>query len=61
MFTAIGNAGFTGTTGAVPLSVNQMLIGYEQGPTGYMGGTIKRLTYWPVRLANTSLQQITQP
>jgi hypothetical protein len=24
-------------------------------------GTIKRLTYWPTRLANTTLQQITQP
>jgi hypothetical protein len=61
IFTATGNAGFTGTTGAVPLSVNQMLIGYEQGPTGYMGGTIKRLTFWPTRLSNTVLQQITQP
>jgi hypothetical protein len=59
MFTAIGTAGFTGTTGAVPLSVNQMLIGYEQGPTGYMGGTIKRLTYWPQALPSR-LQSITQ-
>ena len=61
MFTAVGSAGFTGTTGAVPVSVNQMLIGYEQGPTGQLGGTIKRLTYWPTRLSNTVLQQITQP
>jgi hypothetical protein len=61
MFTAIGSAGFTGTTGAVPVSVNQMLIGYEQGPTGQLGGTIKRLTYWPTRLSNEVLQRITQP
>jgi hypothetical protein len=27
----------------------------------YLNGTIKRLTYWPTRLANTTLQQITQP
>jgi hypothetical protein len=27
----------------------------------YLNGTIKRLTYWPVRLSNTTLQQITQP
>lgn len=26
----------------------------------YLNGTIKRLTYWPVRLGNTVLQQITQ-
>jgi hypothetical protein len=60
MFTAIGSAGYTGTTGAVPVSVNQMLIGYEQGPTGQLGGTLKRLTYWPTRLANPTLQAITQ-
>ena len=26
----------------------------------YLNGTIKRLTYWPTRLSNTTLQQITQ-
>ena len=26
----------------------------------YLNGTIKRLTYWPTRLANNTLQQITQ-
>jgi hypothetical protein len=33
----------------------------QTSPSGNSGGTIKRLTYWPVRLANTTLQQITQP
>jgi hypothetical protein len=60
VFTAIGSAGYTGTTGAVPVSVNQMLIGYEQGPTGQLGGTIKRLVYWGQRLPNNVLQAITQ-
>ena len=60
MFTAIGSAGYTGTTGAVPVSVNQMLIGYEQGPLGQLGGTIKRLVYWGQRLPNNVLQAITQ-
>ena len=60
MFTAVGSAGFTGTTGAVPVSVNQMLIGYEQGPLGQLGGTIKRLVYWGQRLPNNVLQAITQ-
>ena len=27
----------------------------------YLNGTIKRLTFWPTRLSNTVLQQITQP
>ena len=29
--------------------------------SGYFNGTIKRLTYFPTRLSNTTLQQITQP
>jgi hypothetical protein len=29
--------------------------------SGYLNGTIKRLTFWPTRLSNTVLQQITQP
>jgi len=29
--------------------------------TDGVNGTIKRLTYWPKRLADTTLQQITQP
>jgi len=59
--TANGVAVATSTSGAVPVSVSQMLIGYELGPQGQLGGTIKRLTYWPTRLANATLQQITQP
>ena len=31
------------------------------GGSTLLNGTIKRLTYWPVRLPNTSLQAITQP
>jgi hypothetical protein len=59
IFTAIGNVGYTGTTGAVPVSVSQMLVGCEQGPIAYLGGTIRRLTYWPQRLSNSTLQAIT--
>jgi hypothetical protein len=51
-----GGAAITDATGAVP-SVNQMTIG---GPTFFQcNGTIKRFTYWPVRLANPTLQAIT--
>jgi hypothetical protein len=52
---------FSSTTGGIPSTVNRLNIGYSQvsGATGNL--TIKRLTYWPTRLSNTTLQQITQP
>ena len=46
------------TAGNVP-SVNQMNLGSYVGATGFLNGTIKRLTYWPTRLA--TLQAISQP
>jgi hypothetical protein len=48
--------------GLVP-TVTQLQIGSQDGSTAntFINGTIKRLTYWPVRLADTTLQQITQP
>jgi hypothetical protein len=39
---------------------DRMLIGFSTAANNYLSGTIKRLTYWPTRLANTTLQQITQ-
>ena len=50
----------TQNTGSIP-TVSQATIG--NGDTvglNTMNGTIKRLTYWPTRLADTTLQQITQ-
>jgi hypothetical protein len=45
-----------GTDTSVTLpTVSQVTIGAS------FTGTIKRLTYWPNRLSNTTLQQITQP
>ena len=49
------------TLGAVPAGVNVMEIGKVEGTQIYSNGTIKRLTYWPVRLANPTLQAITSP
>ena len=49
------------TLGAVPAGVNVMEIGKVEGTQIYSNGTIRRLTYWPVRLANNTLQAITQP
>jgi hypothetical protein len=51
----------TDTSGALPIGVNQLGIGSVTAGGEYLSGTIKRLTYWPVRLSNTTLQQITQP
>ena len=50
----------TDTTGNVP-TTNRMVIGANVAASGYINGTIRRLTYWPTRLANTTLQQITTP
>ena len=52
----------TQSTGTVPSSLTQLTIanGDALGTTP-VTGTIKRLTYWPVRLANPTLQSITAP
>jgi len=48
------------TSGTVP-TVNQMLIGTNSGSNNELSGVIRRLTYWPTRLADTTLQSITAP
>jgi len=50
-----------GTDATVNLATNLNVI--ELGAnlsSSYLNGTIRRLTYWPTRLSNTTLQQITQ-
>jgi hypothetical protein len=47
------------TTADMPSAANVLKIGFGKYAT-YTNGTIKRLTYWPQRLANSTLQQITQ-
>jgi hypothetical protein len=49
----------TASSGAVPV-VNRMVIGANVVASACVNGTIKRLTYWPTRLSDTTLQQITQ-
>ena len=39
---------------------NRMVIGDSLTNDGYLNGTIRRLTYWPTRLSNNTLQTITQ-
>jgi hypothetical protein len=71
--TAVSNANHGNSiNGALDISSNtigtiaatQLIFGMRDGQTAPTGGsvsTIKRLTYWPTRLSNTTLQQITQP
>ena len=49
----------TTNTGAVPV-VNRLAIGVNIFGSASVNGTIKRLAYFPTRLSNTTLQQITQ-
>jgi hypothetical protein len=54
-----GGAISTDSAGSIP-TVNQLVIGNNVGANP-LNGTIRRLTYWPVRLANPTLQAITTP
>jgi hypothetical protein len=54
----------TSSTTIGTIAATQLIFGMrdsQTAPTGGSSSTIKRLTYWPTRLANTTLQQITQP
>ena len=42
-------------------TVSQLDVGARAGSNQILNSTIKRLTFWPTRLADTTLQQITQP
>jgi hypothetical protein len=57
------NAGTLGTedTSATIPTVDQLRIGANPTGANALNNTIKRLTYWPVRLANPTLQSITAP
>ena len=48
------------TLGTLP-TVSRLNIGSYADLTFPLNGTLKRLTYWPTRLANTTLQAISQP
>jgi hypothetical protein len=54
-----GGNSVTDTSGALPISVSTARLGVFQNNTGYLNGTIRRLTYWPQRLPNSTLQNIT--
>ena len=47
------------TSGTLP-TADRLTIGSRVNSTFWTNGTIRRLTYWPQRLANSTLQAITQ-
>jgi hypothetical protein len=55
-----GATALTDTVGTVPGALTQALIGRNTAGSNSTNGTIKRLTYWPTRLANSTLQEVTR-
>ena len=54
-----GSIGSTGTGATVP-TVTQMQLNKGAFANSDLNGTIRRLVYWPTRLANSTLQSLTQ-
>ena len=48
------------TSVSIPSAVDRLLLGVNASASGYGNGPIKRVTFWPTRLSDTTLQQITQ-
>ena len=60
-FAAVLNGGspVVNTSSAVAVGINKVNIGTNLFGTASLNGTIRRITYWPQRLANSTLQSIT--
>jgi len=57
-----GSVPLTDTNGSVPTTLQSMFLGSAAaGAAQFLNGTIRRLSYFPRRLANHILQRITQP
>jgi len=54
-----GSAATSDTSATIP-TVDRAYIGLRGDGNGCMNGTIRRLTYWPTRLADSTLQAVTQ-
>ena len=59
-FANAGTLGTEDTSATIPI-VDQLRIGANPTGANPLNNTIKRLTYFPTRLSNTVLQQISQP
>jgi hypothetical protein len=54
-----GGASVSDVSATLPTGIDRLNLGTTQGPN-YLNGTIRRLTYWPARLPDSTLQTITQ-
>ena len=59
-FSDSGTLGTEDTSGTLP-TVDRAYIGSNAAGALPVNGQLKRLTYWPARLSNSTLQTITQP
>jgi hypothetical protein len=59
-FIASGGALGVDTSGIVPSGIDRLLIGTLDSASNNINGTIRRLTYWPTRLPDSTLQAVTQ-
>ena len=58
---AVGGALQTVDTSAtIPSTVDRLLLGVNAGGGSYGNGAIKRFTYWPTRLVDSTIQAVTQ-
>ena len=58
-FITSGGALGVDTSGLVPSGIDRLLIGTLDSASNNINGTISRLTYWPTRLSDDTLQTIT--
>lgn len=58
-FSENGSTPTTDTSGTLG-TVDRLGIGADAGGAAPLNGTISRLTYWPTRLSNTTLQRVTR-
>ncbi len=56
----LNSVAVTDLSGAMPVGVNSLEIGKVEATALFTNGTIRRLTFWPTRLPNSTLQSITQ-
>jgi hypothetical protein len=59
ILSANGTTAIADTSGAVPVSVTQMQIGFGVGPSESINGHIRNITYYPYSLTDLQLQTLT--
>jgi hypothetical protein len=59
ILSANGTPAIADTSGAVPVSVTQMQIGFGVGPSESINGHIRNITYYPYSLTDLQLQTLT--